>query len=481
MNSNQFLEKPSPSAVDAEGTILGAILIDNRVAGEVFANVSPADFFSPNNRKIAEVMRLFMRQGKSIDPILIGEELKRQGTLDSIGGASSITNLTFGLPHISDTKEYCDLIRKKSLARRLINDFSTGTRELLAEDEDADVILDKIITTLIAHKSNTVGKTQSMGEVVDNVMAVFDAWAAGNENVSSVKTGIPELDGFLKLKGLAYGEMTLVAARPSVGKTSILLQTALHVARLGVPVLFISLEMLKEKLVMRCLPATTLMPNRSINPDTFQNFPDQGNVLRQALIQFKSLPIYFDRSFALSQLIATGEYYAQTKGVKLIIFDYLTLIHGNLNKNANRDTEVGFISNSMKELAVRTDTAVFGAAQLNRESEKECRRPRKSDLRDSGMIEQAVDTLIFPWDADMKSHIKNPDSIRDGLWLDLYCDKQRDGESGWTVPVYYDKNLQTMESPRMGGRTPPVKVEPEKPLPPVVPHWQETERDTDVF
>jgi replicative DNA helicase len=173
----------------------------------------------------------------------------------------------------------------------------------------------------------------------------------------------------------------------------------------------------------------------------------------KALDTIKDLPIFFDRSFAIDKLIAKANYYVETKGVRLVVFDYLTLIHGN-NK-VNRDSEVGRITEALKEFAVRTNTAVLGAAQFNRDPGKEVRRPKPEDLRDSGVIEQVVDTLLFPWDPAVKENQKNPELVTDGLWLDLYCAKQRDGESGWSIPLYYDKNLQTFESQTMRGEIAP--------------------------
>lgn len=481
----EYLENSLPSSDESERVILGAILLDNLLAAEVFATLKPEDFYSPLNRRIAVAMVTLAKKGKQVDPITIGEELKKESSLDAIGGTTVITNLTFGLPHFNSLAEYIDVVRKKSLARIMIRTFNALVGEVLSEEDEPDELLSSAIsqlTHLLTHRVKD--KTQSLKQVTTTVLEMFNEWEAGNSIVSSVSTGIPELDGRLKLGGLAFGELTLIGARPSTGKTALMLQIATNVIRLGVPVLFISLEMLKEKLVMRMLPPITSIPNKAINPTTFQKLPEQAARLREALISISDLPLYFDRSFDLSQLLPVAEHYIQTKGVKLIVFDYLTLIN-DPNPGQNRDTEVGNVTNALKELGLRNHAAVLGAAQFNRESAREFRRPRMSDLRESGVIEQAADVILFPWDKDGKRHAENPEMIRDFLWLDLYCEKQRDGERGWTVPLRFDKDLQMMESPEMGAGAAPIitpSAPKDKPLPPAPrPYYEPKEPDDPEF
>ncbi len=138
----QFLEKPLPSSPDSERVILGAILLDNELITQAIEKISADDFYSPNNRRIFKAMTALFERGDRIDPILIGEELKKDGSIDSIGGVATITNLTFGLPHFSDIFDYTRVVKSKAMSRNLIKVCNQITSEALAEEEDAEVILD---------------------------------------------------------------------------------------------------------------------------------------------------------------------------------------------------------------------------------------------------------------------------------------------------------------------------------------------------
>lgn len=474
----QFLERPLPANEDAEKAILGGILLDNKLAHEVFSALTPEDFYSPLHRRIATAMRDLNATAKKIDPILIGEELKKDGSIEAIGGVTTITNLTYGLPHFTTLEEYITLVRVKSLARQTVRLFSEATSGLLEEEEAPGDIMARTAKALVDMASGGQ-RTESLKEVAGHVRKIFDEWSAGNTELSSVPTGIPELDAKLRLNGLAYGELTLVGARPSTGKTGLLIQFATNAIKLGIPTLFISLEMLKERIVMRMLPATTGIPNKAINPTTLRNMPAERDKLYAALDQL-DYPMYFDRSFTLPKLLAKAEHFIHTRGVKLVVFDYLTLIKTGVAMRSSFDRvgNIGDITNELKELGVRNNVAVLGAAQLSRQNEKEFRTPRMSDLRDSGEIEQAVDTLIFPYDPDAKYHSAQPDTVKDYIWLDLFCAKQREGERNWAIPVEYNKNLQTFSSEEMLGRSkPPVQVAAAQAAAAPARSWQDTDAD----
>jgi replicative DNA helicase len=449
-NPNEFLDKPLPSNIDAENTSIGCVLLDNRLAPQLFAHGGkPADFYSPINQKIVEAIEILFRKGKKIDPILIGEEMVRAGhSLDAIGGTPTIMQKTYGLPHFDDISEYMRIVRTHSLARHLLIRAQRMQTDILDGEMPIDVIMSDFLTELIAlQERNGELRTESLGEVVTDVVSTLREWQTGNLQQSSLKTGIPELDRKLKLRGIAKGEMTLFAARPSTGKTALLLQIATHVIRSLIPVLFISLEMLKGKLVMRMLPPITGVDNKAINPTTMQNSPEDAKALFKALETLKDFPMYFDREKEIKKMIATAEFFCQTKGVEMIVFDYLTLFkNGLIGQGATRDKEVGDITNELKDLGVRRNVAMLGAAQMNRESERDFRRPQMSDLRESGQIEQAADVIAFLWDEKADVHAKNPDLIKDDMEVAFYCAKQRDGERGWTIKMQFDKNHQTFET-----------------------------------
>lgn len=451
--NEEFYEKPLPSSPEAEKVLLGGVLLTPKLASEVFFWVEPEDFYNQHHRAIAEAIRKLHRNGQPIDAVLLAEQLREGGKLEMMGGISTLTGLTFGLPVFTTLSEYAQIVRRKALARNAIRRAS----QFIAQVMDApDAVVESITAlqselALLADKQ-APPRANTMREAVKEVREVFEAWAEGNTAQSSLKTGIPELDARLRLKGLAKGELTLIAARPSIGKTALLLQMAMHSVRANVPTLFVSLEMLRNRLVMRTLPAMTDIYNNQINPYLFKSAPHLAEKLFGALDTLTELPMYFDRTAQLDRLTATIEYYVRTHGVQLVVFDYLQLIEGGGGTKGqyfNRDAEVGRITTRLKEVAIRTNTAVLGAAQLNRDSEKEHRRPTLADLRESGAIEQAADVVLFPFDPNSKENAKNPDAIKDTMVLELYCAKQRDGSRHWTIDLFYDKNLQLLSTREM--------------------------------
>lgn len=482
MTNEPTFSNPLPNNDEAEKAILGGIFLTPALAHQVFATLEPNDFYNQRYRVVATAIRELYRTAKAIDPIQVSEALKRSGkSLEDLGGIAGIANLTYGLPAFESLADYITLVKKKSTARRAIRLLTDTTERLLAEADEPDDVLAETARALVA-ASAQVEESHSLKTVAAEVRETFQEWETGNLDMSSVKTGIPELDQKLRLNGLAYGELTLVAARPSAGKTALLLQMATAAVKAGVPTLFISLEMMRDRLVMRMLPALTAIPNRAINPYTLRNMPEERQSLYNALDDL-DLPLYFDRSAQLPKLLANAENMVATRGVRLIVFDYLTLIKSGAAFRDSYDKvgNIGYITNSLKELGLRTSTAVLGAAQLNRATERDQRRPNMADLRDSGEIEQAADVILFPYDPDAKSHSAQPSQVADSIWLDLYCGKQRDGEKDWVIPVKYDKNLQTFSSAKMLGIEAPVRSTraARAATAPPPKSWTETERDDD--
>jgi len=470
-----YLERPLPSNEDAERVLLGAILLDNLLANGIFAELQPEDFYSPIHRRVAGAMLTLLRHAKPIDAILIGEELNKEGDVRSIGGVTHISNFTYGLPHFSNVNEYIKIVRDHALSRKLIDLNNSTTGAVLSQEESPDTILARLHSTIVAlQATHSKISTQSIKTVTADVIDTFEQWQLGNTSASSLHTGIAGLDRKLKYRGLALGELAIIAARPSTGKTALLIQIALHIVRLGIPTLFVSLEMLKSKIVMRMLPAMTGIANKSINPDTLQKLPKEAERLKVALHSLEELPMYFDRTNDIYKLIAILEYYVQVKGVKCLVFDYLTLFKAlQVSKNGTRDTEVGTIVTEIKECLIRNNIAGLGAAQFSREADRSYGIPQMNWLRESGVIEQAADVLLFPYDPRGKLHHEQPELIANKMRLNLFCAKQRDGERNWQVPLDYDKNLQTFEE----GAEELEPVRSTTPLPPVRNFYERDEDD----
>ncbi len=215
---DQFLEKPLPSSPDSERVILGAILLDNELITQAIEQVSPEDFYSPNNRRVYKAMIALFEKGDRIDPILIGEELKKDGSIDSIGGVATITNLTYGLPHFSEISDYTRVVKNKAMTRNLIKVCNQITSEALAEEEDAEIILDhaeQMIFALADEKSRQ--GFSHVQPIAESVLAKVQEYARRETHaLTGLSTGFRDLDE--KTSGLQRTDLIIVAARPSMGK-----------------------------------------------------------------------------------------------------------------------------------------------------------------------------------------------------------------------------------------------------------------------
>ena len=214
----QFLERPLPSSPDSERVILGAILLDNELITQAIEKISADDFYSPNNRRIFRAMTALFERGDRIDPILIGEELKKDGSIDSIGGVATITNLTFGLPHFSDIFDYTRVVKSKAMSRNLIKVCNQITSEALAEEEDAEIILDNAERMIFALADEKTRQGFShIQPIAETVLAKVQEFAKRESHaLTGLSTGFRDLDE--KTSGLQPTDLIIVAARPSMGK-----------------------------------------------------------------------------------------------------------------------------------------------------------------------------------------------------------------------------------------------------------------------
>jgi replicative DNA helicase len=214
----QFLERPLPSSPDSERVILGAILLDNELITQAIEQIGSEDFYSPNNRRVFKAMLALFERGERIDPILIGEELKKDGSIDSIGGVATITNLTYGLPHFSDIFDYTKVVKDKAMTRNLIKVCNQITSEALAEEDDADVILDHAEQMIFAlADEKTKQGFAHVQPIAESVLAKVQEYAKRESHaLTGLSTGFRDLDE--KTSGLQKTDLIIVAARPSMGK-----------------------------------------------------------------------------------------------------------------------------------------------------------------------------------------------------------------------------------------------------------------------
>ena len=439
----QYLEKPLPSSEESERVILGAVLLDNSVIAEAVEHLKPEDFYSPLNRRVFAAMIALFEKQRQIDPILIGEELKKEGALESIGGVTAITNLTFGLPHFSKVEEYIKVVRDKSVLRNLIRTCNAITGEALAEEDDAEDILDSAEQQIFRiAEARTKESFSRIAPIADRVLARVKEHAEGGgaHGITGLTTGFTELDDLTS--GLQRTDLVIVAGRPSMGKTALCLTLAQNAAlRAGAVVALFSLEMSKEQLVTRMLASEA-----RINAHRFRTghlMTAEWERLAGSIGTLSDAKIFIDDTPGISVLemrAKSRRLAAEQKTLDLIVVDYLQLMSGG-KRVESRQQEVSQISRELKGLAKELNVPVVALSQLSRAPEaRNPPKPLMSDLRESGSIEQDADVVAFIYRED---YYKATDENQ-GL-AELIVAKQRNGPTG-TVKLAFLKEFTRFEN-----------------------------------
>ncbi|MBV9241571.1 MAG: replicative DNA helicase [Acidobacteria bacterium] len=425
----QYLEKPLPSSEDSERVILGAILLDNALIAPAVEHLKPEDFYSPLNRRVFGAMIVLFEKQRQIDPILIGEELKKEGSFDSIGGTTTITNLTFGLPHFSNIDEYIQVVKDKSVLRNLIRSCNTITSEALAEEDEAQNVLinaEKLIFA-IAEGRQKEGFAR-IAPIAENIFEKVKARAKSEASgLTGLTTGFRDLDQLTS--GLQRTDLVIVAARPAMGKTSLCLNIAQNAAtRANAVVALFSLEMSKEQLVTRLLASEAGIDAHRFRTGHLMH--GEWERLAQGIATMANTKIFLDDTPAISALEVRAKcrrLAAEQKSLDLVVIDYLQLMGSN-RRAESRQVEVSQISRELKALAKELDVPVVALSQLSRAPEaRNPPRPVMSDLRESGSIEQDADVVAFIYRPEYYS--KNLDDMaeEDHSLAEIIVAKHRNG------------------------------------------------------
>lgn len=439
----QYLEKPLPSSDESERVILGAILLDNAVIAQVIEQIKPEDFYSPFHRRVFAAMISLFEKQRQIDPILIGEELKKEGALETIGGVSTITNLTFGLPHFSNVDEYVRVVRDKAMMRNLVRTCNAITSEALEEALDAEAVVDNAEQQIFAlAEGRTKQSFSQIAPIADRVLARVREHAeqGGSHGITGLSTGFFELDEYLS--GLQRTDLVIVAGRPSMGKTAFCLNIAQNAAlQKGAIVALFSLEMSKEQLVTRMLASEA-----KVNAHRFRTghlMTNEWERLAQAIGVLSEARIHIDDTPGISVLEMRAKcrrLAAEQKGLDLIVVDYLQLMGGG-KRIESRQQEVSQISRELKALAKELDVPVVALSQLSRAPEaRNPPKPLMSDLRESGSIEQDADVVAFIFREDYYNETEENRGL-----AEVILAKQRNGPTG-TVKLAFLKEFTRFEN-----------------------------------
>ncbi len=442
LTRDQLLERPLPHSAESERAILGAIILDNGLVNQAIELLRPEDFYIRAHNFVFRAMIGLSERGGEINPILLGEELRREGVLEQVGGITFVSELTYGLPHFTNISHYAKVVRDKSLLRQLVKVSNKITSEALEEEDEAQVILDHAEQMIFAlADERTRQGFAHVKPVADQLLEKVQEMAGRAVMLTGLTTGFSELDNMTS--GLQPSDLIIVAARPSMGKTSMCLTIAQNAAiQAGAVVGVFSLEMSKESLVMRMLCSEGRVDAHRFRSGFLSR--DEWARLAGALGTLAETKIFIDDTPGISVLemrAKSRRLAAEQKRLDLIIVDYMQLMSGSSRRVESRQQEVSQISRELKGLAKELNVPLIALSQLSRAPEaRSDHRPQLSDLRESGSLEQDADVVAFIFREEQYNRTEENAGI-----AELIISKQRNGPTG-TVKLAFLKEFTRFEN-----------------------------------
>jgi len=419
-------ERTLPHNLEAEKSVLGAILIHNEAFNYAAEIIDSRDFFRDAHRRIFEKMELLSERADAIDLVTLKEELTRAGELEEVGGLPYLTTLVDGVPRSTNVEHYARIVKEKAALRALILTSQRISARAYEAEDDPNVILDEAEQAIFAIAEDRARTGfLSMRDIVDESLPKIERLFEQQRPITGVATGFADLDRMTR--GLQPGDLVIVAARPSMGKTSLVLNVAEHASlREGTTVGFFSLEMSREQLFIRLLTSIARIDGQrlmsgAVGQRDYQALSHAIGVLGQA-------PLYIDDTpgVGVLEMRAKARRLASEHGLGLLVVDYLQLMTGR-GRFENRTLELAAISRGLKGLAKELGVPVVALSQLSRAPESRSdHRPLLSDLRESGALEQDADVVLMLFRADAYPDAKPEDQGK----AELIIAKQRNGPTG---------------------------------------------------
>lgn len=385
-----------PSSLDAERSVLGAVLQDSGAATLAFETLMPSDFYSAEHKEIFEAMRALHIAGNPIDLMTVGNELTKRGTLDSVGGAAYLLQAVRFVPTTANTRTYIDIVLEKSTLRRLIGASQQIQQQCYQQSDPLQDVLhnaERLIFDIVMKR----GGSETLRPINQVLMGTFDQIEELSRlkgRLGGVPTGLYDLDRMLT--GLHGGELVLVGARPAMGKTSMALGVAQFAAvQAKRCVAIFSLEMPSEQIGLRMLCSASNINMQRVRSGMLTD--DEWVKIGDTINDLSNSRVYIDDTPSLtpSQLRSRCRRLMMEQGLDLVVIDYLGLM-GTDKRVENRQLEVSEISRQLKAIALELKVPVLACAQLSRaNASRTDKRPMLSDLRDSGSIEQDADVVLF--------------------------------------------------------------------------------------
>lgn len=388
-----------PQAVDIEKMVLGALMVDKDAFSIVSEILHPETFYEPRSQKIYKAIQTLSLNEDPVDIMTVVEELKREGTLDDIGGAGYILELSERVASSAHIEYHAKILAQKYLARQLISFASVIETKAFDETVDVDELMQEAEGSLfeLSQKNMRQDYTQ-IDPVVKQAVEILQKAAANKGGLTGIPTGYAKLDDYTS--GWQRSDLVIIAGRPAMGKTSFALSLAKNIAvDYDTPIAFFSLEMNNVQLVNRLISNVCEIEGKKILNGQLDD--EEWKRLDKNVRKLQAAPIYIDDTPGMSifELRTKARRLVREKGVQVIMIDYLQLMNANGARFGSRQEEVSTISRSLKGLAKELDIPVLALSQLNRTVEGregiDGKRPQLSDLRESGAIEQDADMVLF--------------------------------------------------------------------------------------
>jgi replicative DNA helicase len=425
---NSLADRLPPHSLDAERCSLAALMLDKQIAGDMLSLLDADAFYLDHHRVVFDVLKQLYALGKSVDAVILHEELDKTGKLEEIGGAPFIGDILASIPNAAHGVQYATIVREKALRRALITVGNEAIRNAYGESVETDQLLDhtsKRIFELAEKKiTNPIGH---LGEIAELVYHQIE-----DKNSRGLETQFYELDDMLN--GLQNGEMVIVAARPSMGKTAFAMNVIEEIAAQNKPCAVFSLEMSKQQLAQRLMCSRSGVDSHRVRKGQLKT--DEYHRLAKVVHELRKMPIYVDDSPGLTTLDLRTKCrrLKQEHDIQVVMIDYMQLMENPGPES--RQQQITEISRGVKAVARELNVPVIALSQLNRASEsREGHKPRMSDLRESGSIEQDADVIMLLHREDYY-HQGEANYVPTGK-AEVIIAKQRNGPTG-TVELLYD-------------------------------------------
>jgi replicative DNA helicase len=441
MAKNVSAGKVPPQNIDAEKSLLGAVLIDDEVLADVTEHVNASDFYDKTHGIIFGAMMRLYEKHKPVDLLTLTDELKRKKEFEITGGSAYLTELTTYVPTSAHADSYAEIVKQKSVRRRLIK--ASGDISELGYDEDTstDELLQQAEAEIFSVSDQTLKQdVSSLESILNDSFERLEELHKNKGQLRGIRTGYRDLDNLTA--GLQRSDLIILAARPAMGKTTFVTNLAYNVATIArEPVLFFSLEMSKEQLVDRMLADASGVDAWNIRTGNLSD--EDFSKLSEAMGEMAEAPIFIDDTPGLSvlEMRTKARRISHEQPLGLVIVDYLQLMQGSGRSDGNRVQEVSEISRGLKLIARELNVPLIALSQLSRSVESRSPQiPQLSDLRESGSIEQDADIVSFIY----RPGYYEPDNPEFENITDLIIAKHRNGPTDKVQLYFHPERLRFM-------------------------------------